>query len=62
MEFYLRMRMQYKNFKAYLVQQWWKSINDYYGPDLFQKILPILREKSYSEVKEEIKLIKYFFW
>ena len=52
--------MQYKNYKAYIAQQWWKSINGYYDPDLFQKILPILTEKNYSEVKEEIKLLKYF--
>ena len=46
--------------QSYLAQQWWKSINGYFGPELFQKILPILKEKSYSEVKEEIKLLKYF--
>ena len=32
----------------------------YFGPELFQKILPILKEKSYSEVKEKIILLKYF--
>ena len=37
-----------------------KVLIGYFGPELFQKILPILKEKSYSEVKEEIELLKYF--
>ena len=46
--------------QSYLAQQWWKSIHGTYGPELFQKILPILKEKNYKDVKEHIKLFKYF--
>ncbi len=46
--------------QTYLAQQWWKSIHGDHGPTLFYKILPILKEKSYSTVKEEIKKRKYF--
>ena len=30
-----------------------QTINGDYGPDLFQKILPILREKSYTKFKHD---------
>ena len=36
----------------------WLSINGDYGTDLFEKVLTILREKSYTEVKEE-KILNY---
>ena len=37
-----------------------KSLQGDFGPELFQLILPILKEKSYEEVKNQIKLLKYF--
>ena len=46
--------------QSYLAQQWWKSIHGTYGPELFQKILPILKENNYKDVKEQIKLLKQF--
>ncbi len=46
--------------QSYLAQQWWKSIHGTYGPELFQKILPILKETNYRDVQEQIKLLKYF--
>ena len=39
---------------AYLAQQWFKSLHGDFGPDLFQLILPILKGKSYEEVKSQI--------
>ena len=46
--------------QAFLAQQWFKSLHGDFGPELFQLILPILKEKSYEEVKNQIKLLKYF--
>ena len=46
--------------QSYLAQQWWKSIHGTYGPELFQKILPNLKENNYKDVKEQIKLLKQF--
>ena len=46
--------------QAYLAQQWFKSLHGDFGPELFQLILPILKEKSYEEVKTQIKRLKYF--
>ena len=46
--------------QTYLAQQWWKSINGCYGPVLFEKILPLLKAKSYMDVKSDIVTLKYF--
>ena len=46
--------------QPYLAQQWWLSIHGSHGPDLFKKIIAILKEKSYDEVKSGIILMKYF--
>ena len=43
-----------------LAQQWFKSVHGDYGPKLFQLILPILKEITYEEAKDQIKLLKYF--
>ena len=46
--------------QPYLAEQWWKSVNGTYGPDLFEKIIKILNEKSFNEVNNQIENLKYF--
>ena len=43
--------------QKYLAQQWWKSINGNNGPEIFIKILNILKVKSYDDVLEDINIL-----
>ena len=46
-----------ENLKEYLGQQWFKSINSSQPNLLFLKVLEILKEQSYNDVIQKIKIL-----
>ena len=46
--------------QTYLAQQWWRSIHGTNAPEIFEKIIKILNEKSYADIKRPNRNSKIF--